>query len=93
MLTSKGSKNYLGKKTNLRFHRFIKSLVVNVLAKFEANILKTVGGDRSSIFSTKSGNTANWRQCKSLKKYLIDPPIDAFEGDITIFGFILLFFY
>ena len=44
------------------------NLVVSVLAKFEVDISKTVGGDSFPvIFLTKTDNTANWQKCEFSK--------------------------
>ena len=65
-LTSESSKkNREKQKSKFRSVRFFKNLVSDVFAKFEVDILKTVGGDRFSLY-LYFFNT-NWQHCEFSK--------------------------
>ena len=59
--------------------------------KVAPDILKTVGGDSFTVILFFFNKT--WQHCKlatvsTFKISLIDPEIDAFDGDISHFGVI-----
>ena len=64
---------------------------MGVLAKFEVDISKTVGGDSFPVnlyFFNKNWQHFKLATVSIFKISLIDPPIDAFNGDIGHFGVI-----
>ena len=78
------------------FQIFIDNSVVSRMQKTHSDILEIAGVGSFPVnlyFLTKIGNSANWQQCKLATVLIVkisssDPPIYAFDEDISYFGII-----